>query len=126
MDHNIHGRRVPNKTVSALPFFPWYGALVVLAALGFAVLAVALTRLHRWREPHHGYWGLILTGYALTMPPWPFGWAMALVGLWWLWDDAVAHYRQARDANFPRSGPRAVLDRKYSLVHRLAHRVGLI
>lgn len=116
-----------------LPWFPWWGWLLVLAAVPVGMLAWALTRLHRWRERHHGYWGLMLFAagwygmtharHGSTVAACTLG---ALVGYWWLWDDAEAHSRQARDQNFPRSGPRAVLDRKYSLVHRIAHRIGLI
>ncbi len=81
---------------------------VLVTALGTAYLALALARLHRFGEWHHGYLGLltVLVGLALTRIPWAIGgvpiaavtgWTIVAVGEWWLWDDAVQHHRQRRD-----------------------------
>lgn len=116
-----------------LPWFPRYGwvllAVAVALTLAFALWARALFVLHRWREAHHFTWGALLCIAGMILVAHGRLWgglACCLLGLWWAWDDAVAHHRQARDPTFPRSGPRGWLDYKYSQWHRWAHRVGLI
>lgn len=113
------------RDVSALPWWPWWGALLIAAALGVAALVWALTELRRWREVHHAWWGLILIGYGLTGRG-AVGYGMAVVGLLVLLDDAQAHVRQALDPAFPRSGVRGWRDAAYSPLHWAAKKLGLI
>lgn len=108
-----------------LPFWPWFGWLLVAAAVAFGVLAWALTSLRRWAEWHHGFLGVIVL--LLGAGWWAVGWhrvglGVALVGFALLADDAQSHARQAVDPTFPRSGARGYRDAAYSPLHRLAKR----
>lgn len=118
-----------------LPYWPWWAWVVVAVALGWGlVLGWALGRLKRWRELHHGYYGLLLAAAALPLAVYHSAWWLlpAAIGVWWLIDDARAHARQVRDPAYWRlaqtlaPGTRGGLDAKYSRWHRWARRWGLI